>query len=444
MKKLYYLLCMVCTLCAFHACSDDDDNTNASIPVTGITVPAKVQAGGELIIAGNGFAKDCKILLKNESGAVELTVAEILSASITCNVPKTLAPGEYTVVLVQAGEWPLRKITVLEEGAPDPNMPVTSLLLPKDPVAPGAEVVIQGIGFANNCEIWLQKGEESQKMTITATNTDVKFTLPGNFAADVYTVVLKQDGKEWTLGEITVEAKAVVERNQIDKIAVKWTDKKERNHEELHSYTYNEQGRVSQIEVTDDGKKYELLTFTWTDGGVKVDSYTVDGNTGEYRTDSEDTWNYTVDVAGKVTQSDYSSPFADSHSYTWEYFPEEYLQVIGENYRYTMDGNHIQGYTDGMYSYKIVYDVEQPNKCVVDLMGEVLFHCNIEGKEQYYARIAGITGSVPDLLPSSVISLGEIPEEDVEMATMEYETYPDGYVSKITFDDGRVYEISYK
>lgn len=444
MRKLYYLLCMVCTLCAFNACSDDDDDTNASVPVTEITVPAKVQAGGELIIAGNGFAKDCKIMLKNESETIELTITERLSASITCSVPKTLAPGEYTVVLLQAGEWPLRKITVLEEGAPDPNMPVTSLLLPKDPVAPGAEVVIQGIGFANNCEIWLQKGEERQKMTITATNTDVKFTLPGNFAADVYTVILIQDGKEWTLGEITVEAQAVVERNQIDKIAIKWS-RKGKDHEELHSYTYDELGRVSQIEVTYDGEKSNRVVFTWTAGGVKVENYTVDTyGTGDYRTDPDDTWDYTVDAAGKVTQSDYSSPFADSHSYIWEYFPEGYLKVVEKDYKYTMDGNHIQGYTNGMFSYKIVYDVEQPNKCVVDLMGEVLFYCNIEGKEQYYARIAGITGSIPDLLPSSVISLGETPEEDFETATMEYETYPDGYVSKITFDDERVYEITYK
>lgn len=443
MRKLYYLLCMVCTLCAFHACSDDDDNTNASIPVTGITVPAKVQAGGELIIAGNGFAKDCKILLKNESETVELTVAELLSASITCSVPKTLVPGEYTVVLVQAGEWPLRKITVLEEGAPDPNMPVTSLLLPKDPVSPGAEVVIQGIGFANNCEIWLQKGEESQKMTITATNTDVKFTLPGNFAADVYTVVLKQDGKEWTLGEITVKAQAVVERNQIDKIAIKWTDKKGRNNELLNTYTYDEKGRINSIETTRNGDKESRVVFNWTEQGVKVDFYYADiYDTGDYHDTPDDTWNYTVGADGKISQSEYI-PIGDGHTYTWEYFEDGYLKVVGEDYKYTMDGNHIQGYTDGMFSYKIVYDVEQPNKCVVDLMGEVLFYCGIEDKEQYYARIAGITGSVPDLLPSSVISLGETPEDDFEIA-MEYETYPDGYVSKITFDDGRIYEITYK
>lgn len=443
MRKLYYLLCMVCTLCAFHACSDDDDNTNASIPVTGITVPAKVQAGGELIIAGNGFAKDCKIMLKNESGAVELTVAEILSASITCSVPKTLAPGEYTVVLVQAGEWPLRKITVLEEGAPDPNMPVTSLLLPKDPVAPGAEVVIQGIGFANNCEIWLQKGEESQKMTITATNTDVKFTLPGNFAADVYTVVLKQDGKEWTLGEITVEAKAVVERNQIDKIAEKWAGKKGEN-ESLNTYAYDEQGRINSIETTRNGDKDTRVVFTWTTGGVKVDFYYADiYDTGDYHDTPDNTWNYTVGADGKISQSEYTPNNGDGHTYTWEYFEDGYLKVIGEDYTYTMDGNHIQTYTDGWDNYKFDYESKQANKCVIDLTGEVLNHFYIESEEEFYARIAGITGNIPDLLPSSITKIGETPEYDTEM-TAEYETYPDGYISKISFSDGHVLEITYK
>ena len=44
MKKICYLLCMICTLGVFNACSDDDDDMDQMIPVSEIVVPAKVQS----------------------------------------------------------------------------------------------------------------------------------------------------------------------------------------------------------------------------------------------------------------------------------------------------------------------------------------------------------------------------------------------------------------
>lgn len=441
MKKICYLLCMICTLGAFNACSDDDDNMDPSVPVTEIVVPAKVQAGSELIIAGNGFAKDCKIILKNDAQSQELTVAERLSASIACTVPTTLAPGEYTVILVQAGEWPLRKITVLEEGAVDPNAPVTSLMLPKGPVTAGEEVTIQGLGFAKNCEILLKVGEEWQKMEIIASNTDVKFTLPANFATGVYPVKLKQDGGEWTIGEISVEAKAVEERNRIDKITEKWS-KKNTDHEIVNSYIYDEQGRLARIDVVYDGEKSNRTIFTWTEGMLKVNDYYYNPDAGDYDAEPYISCTYTLAADGTVTHSEYIGRGA--YSSDWEYDAQGYLNILAANYTYSMVDNYLNVYSDGMYEYKFVYANEQANRCVIDLMGEVLFRMRIESEELYYARIAGISGAVPGLLPSSIISLGETPEDNYELGSIEYDTYPDDYISKLTFDDGHTLEVTYK
>lgn len=438
MKKICYLLCMICTLGAFNACSDDDDNMDPSVPVTEIVVPAKVQAGSELIIAGNGFAKDCKIILKNDVQSQELTVAERLSASIACTVPTTLAPGEYTVILVQAGEWPLRKITVLEEGAVDPNAPVTSLMFPKDPVAAGQEVSIQGLGFAKNCEILLKVGEEWQKIEIIASNTDVKFTLPANFTTGVYPVKLKQDGGEWTIGEITVEAKAVEVRNQIDKITQKIFD-----NEEVSNFTYDEQGRINLIEVLYNGEKDKKVLFIWADDKLTVQYFTVDYSSGEYRDDPEYVWDFTLDTDGKAIQSIETRRSGGHDYYEWTYFPDGYLNMIGEDYKYTMEGNNIQAYTDGVSNYILSYEGGQANKCVIDLTGYVLYNLYLEGEEEFYARIAGIMGRIPEQLPYSATYLGETEEDNYLTGTVEYETYEDGYISKIIFEN-YVFEVIYK
>lgn len=439
MKKICYLLSMLCTLCVMSACSDDDDNFDVSVPVTEIVVPAVVQAGGELIIAGNGFSKDCKIILRDDAQSQEITVAERLSASIGCSVPKTLTPGEYTVILVQGGEWPLRKITVLEEGAVNPSIPVSALMLPKGPVTAGEEVTIQGLGFAKNCEILLKVGEEWQKMEITASNTGVKFTLPATFTAGVYPVMLKQDGGEWTIGEITVEAKAVEVRNQIDKIT-----HKEDGDEEVSNFTYDEQGRINLIEVLRNGEKYKKVLFIWADDKLTVQYFTVDRSSGEYYDDPDYVGDYTLGADRKTVQSIESGWFGDNETYACTYFPDGYLNMIGEDCKYTMEGNNIQAYTKGSDNYILSYEGGQANKCVIDLMGEILYYWYIETEDQYYARIAGIAGSIPEQLPSSATYLGETEEENFPVGDVEYETYGDGYISKIIFDDGHVIEVTYK
>lgn len=446
MKKLCYLLCMICALSAFHACSDDDDDTNASIPVTAVVVPPHVRAGSELIIAGNGFAANCKILLKNDTQSVELTVSERLSASVSCTVPTTLAPGEYTVVLVQDGEWLLRKITVLEEGAADPDVPVSALLFPPDPVSAGEEATIQGLGFAKNCELSLKLGEETLKMEIAVSDKDVTFTLPATLAAGTYTVILKQDGGEWVIGKITVEAKAVTQKTQIDKITQTYT-KKGKEQVIVNSYTYNADGKLSSVETIHNGEKDSRVDFTWTSGQLTVNFYAYDSNAGDYYEEEDMYCVYTL-TDGKVAHSEYSG-FMGNWESDWTY-RDGYLSDIS-GIIYTMDGDRLSGFSDGYgMDLKFTYENNQANKSVIDLMGEVSLYCGkFESEEQYYARLAGICGKAPGLLPSSIIQAGDPDDPDFQDETIgiTYETDADGYVTKLIFadeDGDKTFEVTYK
>lgn len=430
MKKICYLLCMICTLGVFNACSDDDDDMDQMIPVSEIVVPAKVQAGSELIIAGNGFSSDCKILLKNSSESIALEVSERLSSSIGCTVPATLAPGEYTVILVQGGEWPLRKITVLEEGAGNPDLPVVALVFPQDPVKAGEEVSILGIGFAKECEIGLKVGEEWQRMEITVSNNGVKFRLPETLAAGTYPVILKQDKGQWTLGEITVEAEPVLQKTQIDRITERWT-KKGTDHAIVNSYTYAADGRLSSIETVYDGEKDSRLDFKWASGTLTVEVNYWDFDLEEYYVGMS--YEYTLGEGGNVVSTEAVPEWTYYSGYlkTWD----QYEYAYGPDNRITAC---VWADEDWPEEYIFNYDAEQANKSVLDLMGEVLFHLRVESEEVYYARLAGICGQAPALLPDSVGS------EDYEMGSMTYETEPDGYVSKIIYDDEHAVEITYK
>lgn len=112
MKNVYlFLMMMICTVCAFTGCSDDDDDAPVC-PVTGVVLPTQAQkAGSEFQIAGNGFSSTCEIYLRAKQD-VKAEVTEHQASAVTVMIPVTLTPGEYDVVLKQDGEWTIGKITV--------------------------------------------------------------------------------------------------------------------------------------------------------------------------------------------------------------------------------------------------------------------------------------------------------------------------------------------
>ena len=68
MKKIWFMMLMMCAVGAFMACSSDEDENAQSNPVSGVSVPATGKIGNEVIIRGTGFtASDWRMLKKTDS-----------------------------------------------------------------------------------------------------------------------------------------------------------------------------------------------------------------------------------------------------------------------------------------------------------------------------------------------------------------------------------------
>lgn len=120
MKKLFGVWMLLCALCAFTACSDDDDD---KLPIEGLKIPsftAPVKPGESVTIEGQGFTKASEIWFRalatraENSGDVKATVTGVTASGITFTAPMVF--GQQTVLLKEAGkEYELGEMT-FEEG----------------------------------------------------------------------------------------------------------------------------------------------------------------------------------------------------------------------------------------------------------------------------------------------------------------------------------------
>lgn len=104
MKKLLFIFVLVA---AFVACSDDDNGgDDKKMPIENLVIPTGMQTAGEnVILAGNGFAKNCKIQLRADGSEtlVDVVVTSVTEGSLTFTSPEN-AEGKYMVILTQGGK----------------------------------------------------------------------------------------------------------------------------------------------------------------------------------------------------------------------------------------------------------------------------------------------------------------------------------------------------
>lgn len=116
MRKIWFILLMMCTVGAMSACSDDndDDNNGGQSPVSNVYLPAEGQLGQEIEIVGDGFASTAEFFLKDAAGkATPVPVVKVATDKVTLTVPENLEPGKYTLILKQAGEWTLGTLDIV-------------------------------------------------------------------------------------------------------------------------------------------------------------------------------------------------------------------------------------------------------------------------------------------------------------------------------------------
>ena len=147
MKKIRIMMLMICSICAFTACSDDDDPTPQN-PVSNVRIPATAEIGTEIIVSGTGFASTAQFTFKGTASSADVSQLTIVSTGVTMTVPMSLTPGQYTLVLKQDGEWELGSIELTAA-----SLPIIGLEIPEAGFT-GQIINIGGNGYNETSKVY--------------------------------------------------------------------------------------------------------------------------------------------------------------------------------------------------------------------------------------------------------------------------------------------------
>lgn len=394
MKKLYYLMLMVCTVFAFTACSDDDDDNGDNppqIPVTEYSVPAQGEIGGPVTIKGKGYTAGSKIFLKDTKTEVEATVTAHTAVDLVFTVPGTLTAGNYTVVLNQAGgKWDLGSIALIAAN------PVKDFEIVEKSVKAGETVNVKGTGWADDCQIYLlnAESESTDVENFQKTANGIQFTIPASVVAGPYTVMLKQAG-DWSLGTIEVVAEGPKKLRKVEADLD--------GDETIYELFYNEDGTIKSVHAYQpDGISDQNWEVTYSEGSVTL---VVKGkNSGNE--DVDNTTVYTV-VDGVATES-YMTDATKGNArtnYTWNFTGNYLTDLSGGEVAvtYTYDNDRLTESTCAGLD-DLSFDNEQNktgdnNFAGIDGLAFVLHYW---GYSDFEARLLGLTGKSLTVLPSAL------------------------------------------
>ena len=174
-----------------------------------------------------------------------------------------------------------------EKNGGDPICPVAEVTMPasseENPVIPGSSITIQGKGFTSGSEIWFRS--MTKAADVQATVTDVTASAITFTAPDVYgtqSVLLRQDGNEWTLGTLVFANQSTDPEDPTDpeylprkilQVKVIFKDESKGNYTQLYTYSYDAGGRLSTMSVADlfEGEE-EILTIKYVYSESKITS----------------------------------------------------------------------------------------------------------------------------------------------------------------------------
>lgn len=440
MKKVYFILMLICTIGAFSACSDDDDEIQN--PVTNPQVQQQVEIGQDFTITGTGFTADSKIFLRDNDGkSTALPVKNVSGTEIVVSVPATMAAGVYKVILQQNGEWELGTITLSLKN------PITEYSVPAK-VIKGMQLKISGVGFADNCEVYLRPvlGDAISMGKADKVEGGIAVTIPEDFKEGSYTVLVKQNG-DWELGttEVIAEVRILIEKKSVEKF---WEDGEVVDEMAEPAFTttlkYDIAGRVTAIqrvgEYTD-----EQWQFTYTDQAVVME---ISGTRGDEAIENKIT--FTLEN-GRVI---HSSDTLNHEENTWSYTPAGYLEAVvnsstsedviaGYSYENNQNINtcNYSGFTAD-FGYK-ESGAELNNQSGMDLWAYLTESVDFP-EVTIVARMLGICGKYPVHLPNGM-------DSDWGMYEISYTSSADKITSivmssKEEEDPGVIYEqeINYK
>lgn len=303
------------------------------------------------------------------------------------------------------------------------DIPINGLEIPKfeNPVAPGQTITIKGEGFDEGSEIWFRK-----TVTRAEDNDDVKaevVSVNGNgitfIAPSVYgnqTVLLKQDGREYELGEMLF-ANEPADVKILPRKIKRITEIDDCEEEYIYEYEYYADGRIKSCNMTDS----------------ETDLYTYSDNTISIRNDEDENRRFNFILENGRIKSCSLENDDWKQDYEFEYEKEGYLSksvmVDDENEQETETFSFVEGnlvkYTysckelkEWKGSIEFIYG-EQPNNLNIDLfyfIGEYYFDSNID-----LAFQLNLIGKRSRYLPVKMIITDSDWDEDDE--NIIHETY---------------------
>lgn len=369
MKKIWLMMLLVCSVCAFPACSDDDDDdVSRTNPVSECTVPQTAEIGTEVTVTGKGFAQTAQLFLRNaENQETKVNNATFTASGATFTIPMGLATGEYTLVLKQEGTYELGKITLTAA-----SLPVIDLEIPVD-LPLGKSITIGGNGFDQACRIYLESTDNQRiELTITDRTAGLVCSIPASLTAGSYKLILAQQGGEWVLAQElnTVVVKHLtgismsmlisdIDLSTFDEMMGIYTDEEmmeimgmskaelkayieSMNNEEmiLSSYVLNYSADQLKYIAREGMEESPMLTFEYEGNQIKG-------------TNPEENTSFSLTVEeGRVTGSTAVYSATRSGSYNWNYedgyLTGLYSVTTGKAYKYCnfKDGNFMS-YGDG-------------------------------------------------------------------------------------------------
>lgn len=205
MKKIWFMLLLVCSACAFTACSDDDPQLPLSERITVTEMPKEIVLGEKAEIKAKGFVTTATLALENKAqGNVKLNDAVFTETTVTFTVPddRTLIDETFSVILTQEEET----LTLGEVKIVDKPRPVKDIVIPNR-IMIGDNATVEGKGFNETSKLIFTHEEEEFSFTAElsqVTNENAVFTVPVEAPIGTYSVSLSQNDWTWEL-ELTTE-----------------------------------------------------------------------------------------------------------------------------------------------------------------------------------------------------------------------------------------------
>lgn len=328
----------------------------------------------------------------------------------------------------------------------DAPCPVTDISIPtssaENPIQPGSAVTIQGKGFTDASEIWLQGTSRTAEVRVEITavsTTALTFTAPE--VSGKQTVVLKQDGETWSLGKLYFpeapdegDGIAILPKKLV-KVEMTVQDE-EYTKTYTTKYTYDESGRLSKIDMGKDNGVYEIeyaaneIIMRDLFYGDRT-TFRLENNraTTCVEEEKESGYSYTCKTEYSYGRNDYLSGYVYTLTERGETYTGKGTLTIGE------DG-YLKTFSENC-TIEFIPNKKVRNNLNLDLMGNSDFMEIIDNRAIRNAYLLGIGGKRTTYLPQQ-ITIKDENEGENDSSTLKYDYIFDGdYLSEIRRLDDR-------